>query len=89
MRSKMTIKISVEAETAYQFFVEAVANRSERSFQEVMTETSLEEFLTDLDGLHHRYLAGEFSIGRMAEIVGLSLFQLDYVLNLLGFPTPD
>ncbi len=77
---------SVETQNAYHFFVEAIAERTHRPKSDILTETSDTAFLTKVDDLYHQYLAGEFSIGRMAELLGISPFQLDHLLTLLDLP---
>jgi hypothetical protein len=78
------MKNATKTSEAYQFYVETIASRTHKSKEEVMAEVSLEEFLVELHDLHHRYMTGEFSIGKLAELVGVNPFQLDYLLTLLG-----
>jgi hypothetical protein len=78
------MEIKTELDTAYDFFVEAVAYRTQRTPAAIRVEIPRQAFLSKLETLHRQYLAGEFSIGRLADRMNVNPFQLDYLLTTLG-----
>ncbi len=78
------MEIKTELDTAYDFFVEAVAYRSQKTRDDIRAEITTEAFLAQLQALHHQYVAGEFSIGKLADLMNVNPFQLDYLLTTLG-----
>ena len=71
---------------AYDLFVQIHADYTGKTVEQVEAEINPEQFEEQIRTLHDRYIAGEFSIGRFTELIGIPLWELWEILLLLGLP---
>ena len=71
---------------AYELFVEIHADYTGKSIEQVQAEMSPEQFEDRIQALYHQYSAGEFSIGRFTELIGVPHWELWQILDMLGLP---
>ncbi len=71
---------------AYELFVPIHADYTGKTLVQVKSEISPEQFEVQIRELHQRYTAGEFSIGRFTELIGVPHWELWEILESLGLP---
>ncbi len=71
---------------AYDLFVEMHADYTGKSIEQVQAEMSPEQFEDRIRQLYQQYSAGEFSIGRFTELIGVPHWELWQILDMLGLP---
>ena len=71
---------------AYELFAPIHADYTGKTLTQVRAEISPEEFETQIHELHKRYIAGEFSMGRFTELIGVPHWELWEILDMLGLP---
>jgi hypothetical protein len=71
---------------AYDLFVEIHADYAGKTVAQVQAEINSEKFEEQIHRLHEQYIAGEFSIGRFTELMGVPHWELWEILELLGLP---
>lgn len=69
---------------AYDLFVTIHADYAGKTIEQVRQEISPEQFESKMYDLHRRYIAGEFSIGRFTELIGVPHWELWEILDSLG-----
>ena len=71
---------------AYDLFVEIHADYTNKTVEQVQAEISSEQFEEQIRAWHDQYIAGEFSIGRFTELIGVPHWELWEILEMLGLP---
>jgi hypothetical protein len=71
---------------AYDLFVEIHADYTGKPVEQVKAETSPEQFEERVHTLYQQYAAGEFSLGRFTELIGVPHWELWEILDALGLP---
>ncbi len=76
-------------EKVFQEYVDARARKAQLPKDAVLSELGSEAFVEQLNGLHQEFMAGECSLGYMAEQLGITQFALIHLLDELGWPVTN
>jgi predicted HTH domain antitoxin len=79
--------VDVTLERPISQFVERKSQERHVSPQETVTELVALGFETLLERFYQRYRRGEISFGRLAQEMGVTTWELSYLLEERGWPT--
>lgn len=79
--------ITVELEKPIQAFVAHQANEHKISQEEAVADLVRVGFDVKLTELHSRYARGEYSFGRLAQELGVTVWELTHLLEERGLQT--
>jgi hypothetical protein len=71
---------------AYDLFVAIHADYTDTTVDGVKASISPDQFEERLHSLYQQYAAGEFSVGRFTELIGVPHWELWQILDMLGLP---
>jgi len=76
--------MQIATEAALRYYIASKAEDEGKSPDEVAREVTPESFEAYVRELHEQFMAGEFSQGEMADLLGLPRLELIHLLENMG-----
>ena len=78
------IQITIDEHSALGHFILSKAKQEGKTPSEVARDITQESFEQQVRELHQRFLVGEFSQGKLADMLGIPRIELIHLLEAMG-----